>query len=142
MVFPHQWRGSQLVWEVFLPMSSIRQQPANLQKFLGEAKQDVEKGIPARIFSDPEIYDLEMERLFAKTWVFLAHESEIPSPGDYVVRYITNDSFIVARDEKGKIQVLLNVCRHRGMEIAGLTAAIRRTSAVRITGGPIPTAVT
>jgi PAH dioxygenase large subunit len=73
--------------------------------------------VPAVIFNDAAIHDLERERIFARSWVYLAHESEIPHPGDYVVRYILQDPFIVVRDEKGSIRALLNQCRHRGMQV-------------------------
>jgi phenylpropionate dioxygenase-like ring-hydroxylating dioxygenase large terminal subunit len=73
--------------------------------------------IPAGIYSDPAIFELEKERLFSRSWQFLAHTSEIPDPGDYVVRRIIDDSFIVVRDESGEINVLLNMCRHRGMQV-------------------------
>ncbi|MEH7249264.1 aromatic ring-hydroxylating dioxygenase subunit alpha [Neobacillus niacini] len=76
--------------------------------------------IPSKIFHDEDIYKLEKERLFSKTWNFLAHESEIPNNGDYVVRYIADDSFIVSRDNKGEIYVNLNSCSHRGMELCNV----------------------
>ena len=44
---------------------------------------------------------LEQERLFSRAWCFLAHESEIRHPGDYVTRYIGNNNIIVARGEDG-----------------------------------------
>ncbi|MGH9094028.1 MAG: aromatic ring-hydroxylating oxygenase subunit alpha [Acidimicrobiales bacterium] len=72
---------------------------------------------PAGIYSDPDLHRLERERLFSRTWQFLAHEAEIPRSGDYVVRRILDDSFIVARDETGELHVLLNQCRHRGMQV-------------------------
>ena len=72
---------------------------------------------PAGIYSDPELFEAERERLFSRTWQFLAHESEIARPGDYVVRRIVDDSFIVARDGEGQVRVLLNMCRHRGMQV-------------------------
>lgn len=85
--------------------------------------------VRAAIYSDPAVYQLERERLFARTWQFLAHESEIPEPGDFVVRRIVDDSFIVARDDSGAVRVLLNVCRHRGMQVcraeAGRAALFR-----------------
>lgn len=73
--------------------------------------------IPISIFSDPEIYETEMEQIFGRNWVYVAHESEIASPGDYVLRYIGEDKFIVAKDEKGNIQVLLDACPHRGASV-------------------------
>lgn len=77
---------------------------------------DIRRGlIPAGVYSDPSIFELEKERLFRRAWIFMAHESEVPEPGDYVVRRIVDDSFIVVRDEDGAVQVLLNMCLHRGM---------------------------
>lgn len=74
----------------------------------------VEGRFPARAFNDPAVFDLEQSRLFSRAWCFLAHESEIPSPGDYVTRYIGNNNIIVARGEDGAIHANLNMCRHRG----------------------------
>jgi phthalate 3,4-dioxygenase alpha subunit len=79
---------------------------------------DVRRGmIPAHIYGDPQIFALERMRLFARSWVFLAHESEIPDRGDYVVRRVLADSFIVARDESGAARVMFNMCLHRGMQV-------------------------
>lgn len=74
----------------------------------------VEGRFPARAFNDQAVFDLEQTRLFSRAWCFLAHESEIPSPGDYVTRYIGNNNIIVARGEDGAIHANLNMCRHRG----------------------------
>ncbi len=80
--------------------------------------KDVRRGmLPASLYSDPEIFELEKRRVFGKAWVFLGHESEIPEPGDYVVRRIVDDSFIVSRDEEGVVRVLFNMCLHRGMQV-------------------------
>ena len=53
--------------------------------------------VPAHIYSDPGVFELERERLFGRAWVFLAHESEIRSPGDYVVRRIVDDSLSASK---------------------------------------------
>ena len=79
---------------------------------------DVRRGmIPAHIYNDREIFELEKERLFSRAWVFVGHESEIPQPGDYVVRRVLEDSFIVARDEEGEVRAHFNMCLHRGMQV-------------------------
>jgi phenylpropionate dioxygenase-like ring-hydroxylating dioxygenase large terminal subunit len=79
---------------------------------------DVGRGmIPAHIYNDQEIFALERDRLFGRAWVFVAHESEIPAPGDYVVRRVLGDSFIVVRDESGTVRVMFNMCLHRGMQV-------------------------
>src|SRR5436305_5178921 len=85
---------------------------------LQQVLADVRRGmIPAIVYSDAEIFELEKRRVFGRAWMFLAHESEIPDPGDYVVRRIVDDSFIVVRDEGGEIRVLFNMCVHRGMQV-------------------------
>jgi PAH dioxygenase large subunit len=82
---------------------------------LDEMTSSIEEGlIPAPIFNDPEIHRLELERVFARAWCFIGHESEIPHPGDYCQRYIGQDPFIFVRDEAGKVRVLFDGCRHRG----------------------------
>jgi len=73
--------------------------------------------IPFFIFSDPEVYELEQERIFSGCWLFVAHESEIPNPGDYVTRSMGRTKVIVVRGEDGRIRVFLNACRHRGMRL-------------------------
>jgi nitrite reductase/ring-hydroxylating ferredoxin subunit len=70
-----------------------------------------------RLLSDTEIFDLEMERLFARNWLALAHESEIPKTGDFVVRQMGLDPVLVVRQSAEHVNVLLNACSHRGMEL-------------------------
>jgi phenylpropionate dioxygenase-like ring-hydroxylating dioxygenase large terminal subunit len=73
--------------------------------------------IPAHIYNDREIFELEKERLFGRAWIFVGHESEIPQPGDYVVRRVLDDSFIITRDEEGQVRAHFNMCLHRGMQV-------------------------
>ncbi len=70
--------------------------------------------IHTSLFTDPAIFEEEMRRIFEKTWVYVAHESEIPTAGDYRTTYIGKQPVIVSRDDEGNIHVLLNICRHRG----------------------------
>jgi len=84
----------------------------------GRVLEDVRRGmIPAHIYNDEEIFRLERERLFSRAWVFVGHTSEIPQPGDYVVRRVLEDSFIVSRGEDGVVRALFNMCLHRGMQV-------------------------
>lgn len=73
--------------------------------------------VSTRVFSDPAIYGLEMARIFERSWLFVGLESEIPDPGDYVVRPMGGDSVIVARHHDGGINILLNRCAHRGVQL-------------------------
>jgi phthalate 3,4-dioxygenase subunit alpha len=73
--------------------------------------------IPAHLYNDDEIFALERDRIFSRAWIFVAHESEIAEPGDYVVRRVLQDSFIIARDEQGTVRAHFNMCLHRGMQV-------------------------
>ncbi|MGQ4601241.1 SRPBCC family protein [Nocardia sp. R6R-6] len=73
--------------------------------------------VDRRIFSDPEIYKAELEQIFARAWLFMCHESQIPKAGDFFQTYMGEDRVIVTRDREGGIQVLLNSCRHRGNSV-------------------------
>jgi 3-phenylpropionate/trans-cinnamate dioxygenase alpha subunit len=79
---------------------------------------DTGKGlIDRRIFADEELYQLELERVFARSWLFLAHESELPNPFDFITTYMGEDPILVTRDRDGKVHAFLNVCRHRGARV-------------------------
>ena len=76
---------------------------------------DASKGeVDRRMFFDEDIYQLELERIFARAWNFMAHDSQIPNPGDFFMTFIGEDRVIVVRDNDGLPQVLVNSCRHRG----------------------------
>ena len=73
--------------------------------------------VARRSWGDDEVFLLEMDRIFKHCWQFVAHESEIPEPGDYVTRKMGRDRVIVARGEDGVVRIFLNTCRHRGVPL-------------------------
>ncbi|MFC4950195.1 aromatic ring-hydroxylating oxygenase subunit alpha [Pseudonocardia sp. GCM10023141] len=69
------------------------------------------------VYTDPAVFVDEMTRVFARVWVFIAHESEIPEPHDYVTRDLAGRPVIITRTRTGEVRVLLNRCRHRGATV-------------------------
>jgi phenylpropionate dioxygenase-like ring-hydroxylating dioxygenase large terminal subunit len=79
---------------------------------------DVQRGLVSRdVFVSDDICRLEMERIFDRTWVFLAHETEILRPGDFVSRSLGRAPVVVVRGDDGTVYALLNSCRHRGAKV-------------------------
>ncbi len=72
------------------------------------------------LYTDPAIFDAEMTRIFEKTWVWVAHDSEIPKAGDFKTAQIGQQPVIVVRDRKGVVHVHLNRCRHRAATVCEL----------------------
>ncbi|MBT3410384.1 MAG: Rieske 2Fe-2S domain-containing protein [Gammaproteobacteria bacterium] len=67
------------------------------------------------IFTDPDLFELEMKYIFEKTWVFLCHESQIANPNDFITTHIGRQPVIVNRDSSGSINAYINACAHRGL---------------------------
>ncbi|WP_416414288.1 Rieske 2Fe-2S domain-containing protein [Pantoea sp. App145] len=70
------------------------------------------------IFTDPELFELEMKHIFEGGWVFLAHESQLENPGDYYTLTIGRQPVMLTRDKNGQLQALINSCSHRGAMLA------------------------
>ncbi len=80
---------------------------------------NVEKGLVDReIYVNSEIYQQELEQIFARCWLFIGHESQVPNPGDFVISRMGEEEVIMVRDRKDKkVHVFLNSCRHKGMRV-------------------------
>jgi len=68
-------------------------------------------------YTDPGIYERDIERIFLRSWLYAGHQSEIPNPGDWFLFEFAGESVIIARSMEGEITAMLNVCRHRGSRI-------------------------
>lgn len=73
--------------------------------------------VSLRVMYDPEIHQLELDRVFGRAWIVLGHESEIPNPGDFEMRRLDEDPVIMTRAADGSINLLANICPHRGAEV-------------------------
>lgn len=70
-----------------------------------------------RALVDPGVLAAERERVFDRCWIYVGHESEVASPGDFVTRRVAGRPVIFCRDSGGEVRVLLNTCRHRGARV-------------------------
>jgi benzoate/toluate 1,2-dioxygenase subunit alpha len=73
------------------------------------------------VYSDPELFEMEMKYIFERTWIFLAIESQIRQPHDFVTTQIGRTPVLVTRDAKGGIGVFINACRHKGATVARMS---------------------
>ena len=67
-----------------------------------------------QIYTDPAIFELEMERLFGAAWIYVGHESQVKNPGDYFATIIGLKPVVMVRDMTGALNVVHNQCAHRG----------------------------
>jgi phenylpropionate dioxygenase-like ring-hydroxylating dioxygenase large terminal subunit len=69
------------------------------------------------VYEDPDIFELEMERVFGRSWVFVGHESQVKKPGDYFCSWVGVQPVVMARHTDGKVHVFHNRCSHRGVKV-------------------------
>ena len=101
-----------------------------LESIIGEEaiaslQQPVESalGLPGSAYWAPEFYQLEQDRLFKRSWLAVAMGSEIPEPGDVLVREVAGWPLLFVRDRGGTLRCFHNICRHRGAAVAPSSAS-------------------
>src|SRR6201991_3212174 len=67
-----------------------------------------------QLYTDPAIFELEMQRIFGRAWIYIGHESQVKNPGDYFATRIGRRPVVMVRDENGGLRVIHNQCAHRG----------------------------
>jgi 3-phenylpropionate/trans-cinnamate dioxygenase subunit alpha len=79
------------------------------------------------IYTDPAIYERELEQVFGRSWLFLAHDSQLTKTGSFLQTYMGQDPILVVRQRDGSVKAFLNQCRHRGMRICRSDEGTSRT---------------
>ena len=98
---------SQMNQPIELPMSDLSQ-------WLLDSPEQGQFKVGKRLFSDPAVFEREMERIFEGNWIYLCHESQIPSPHDFYTTRMGRQPVVITRGGDGAIHGFLNACAHRG----------------------------
>ncbi len=102
-------------------MSDTNRNLGELEELLATAVQDdPEAGVfrcRRDIFTNAELFELEMKHIFESNWVYLAHESQVPENNDYYTTYIGRQPIVITRDKTGALHAVINACAHRGAMI-------------------------
>src|SRR5580704_14229683 len=78
----------------------------------------VEPGrVHRRVYADPDVFELEMERIFGRAWLFVGHASQVANPGDYFTTELGRQPVVLTRNRDGAVYVLFNRCTHRGAKV-------------------------
>jgi benzoate/toluate 1,2-dioxygenase alpha subunit len=99
-------------------MSTIIEKARDLDQLLATAVQDDKEAGVFRcrrdIFTNADLFELEMKYIFESNWVYLAHESQVPDNNDYYTTYIGRQPVVITRDKNGELHAVINACAHRG----------------------------
>lgn len=71
-------------------------------------------GLPRPFYHDAALYEVEVERIWRRGWLFAGAECQIPESGDYFTLSLGADPLIVMRGDDGRIRAFHNLCTHRG----------------------------
>ncbi len=87
------------------------------QKLDEVVQDDAERGLfrcKRNIFTDPELFELEMRHIFEGNWIYMAHESQIPNTNDYFTTFMGRQPVFIARNRDNELNAFVNACSHRG----------------------------
>lgn len=69
------------------------------------------------VYTDPRIFELEMQRIYGQAWIYVGHESQVPATGDYHTTRIGDQDVLMVRAADGQVHVLYNRCPHKGAQV-------------------------
>ena len=83
--------------------------------------------LPGAFYTDPAIFELDLEAVFHRQWLFVAASCELREPGDFITTTIGRSPIVVLRDQHGEVRAYFNTCRHRGSKIVEAPCGRLRT---------------
>jgi Rieske 2Fe-2S family protein len=81
---------------------------------VNDVQADQAEALEPRLYLDPDLIEVEQERIFERTWQLIGHDSALPEPGSYTTGFAGSQPVLVVRDEVNGLRAYRNVCRHRG----------------------------
>jgi phenylpropionate dioxygenase-like ring-hydroxylating dioxygenase large terminal subunit len=94
-------------------MTTYRNNPEAIRQLVRDTE------VHKDLYINHELFQLEMEQLFANTWVYVGHASQVPNKGDYITTTVGNEEVVMVRHNDDSIKVLYNRCPHKGVKVAG-----------------------
>ncbi len=82
--------------------------------------------VSGRLYTDPAVFEREMERIHHRGWMFVGHESEVAAPGEFVTRRLGRQPVLLNRDDTGAVRLWSNRCPHRGATVCALNGGETR----------------
>ena len=73
--------------------------------------------LEAPFYTSDAIFRADMDLIFARHWIFVGHEPDVPEPGDVMALHVGDAPIVVLRDDAGLVRAFHNVCRHRGAQL-------------------------
>ena len=73
--------------------------------------------MPQRYYVGDEVFALEQDRIFARSWLCVGRSAELAEPGAYKLQAIGADNVLILREKSGSLRAFHNVCRHRGTRL-------------------------
>jgi benzoate/toluate 1,2-dioxygenase subunit alpha len=79
-----------------------------------------EDAVDRRVYTDPQIFELEMERIWGRAWIYVAHESQIPHKGDFFTTDLARQPVLLVRHDEDTFHLFFNRCAHKGAKVVEL----------------------
>jgi len=95
----------------------MTQEATALHRVDPERSASPQRPLPREYFFDEDIHRKELRQIFTRTWRWVAHQSELPNPGDYLTLSVADESIIVLRGRDGELRAFYNVCQHRASQL-------------------------
>jgi glycine betaine catabolism A len=89
--------------------------PTSLQRLIRNRRPG--HSLDAAFYTDPAVFDADMDLIFRRHWIYVGVEPDVPEPGDVMTLDIGRDAILIVRDDDGAVRAYHNVCRHRGARL-------------------------